>query len=408
VLRAVEIRVATLEERVAARRAASASARESLDDAARLAARATERLPELRAALAAVVADRGAAEADSLAVKERRSSAWDRLQRERERLERLRAACRALEAEGLERARERDAAAAAVTELDASAERVRLEVESLCERIEERYQLPLPGLLDRLEGTGVVRLESDPDVVADLEIGGRILEGVPDLEVRPGALSDFAAIEAQVSELAELRRQLGAVGDVNLAATEEYADVRTRHDQLVAQRADLEESIAGIRAAIAKMNKTCRQRFRDTFDRVDQYFREIYPRLTGGGTGHLALTNEDDLLETGVDVLVQPPGKKLQNLHLLSGGEKAMTAIAVLLSLFRVKPSPFCVLDEVDAPLDEANGTRFNEILREMAGLAQFILITHNRKTMECADTLYGVTMPTPGVSRLVSVRLDA
>ena len=141
---------------------------------------------------------------------------------------------------------------------------------------------------------------------------------------------------------------------------------------------------------------------------VAENLQEVYPRLTGGGTARLSLTNEEDLLETGVEIFVQPPGKRLQNLALLSGGEKAMTAIAMLFALFQVKPSPFCVLDEVDAPLDEANGGRFNEVVKEMAALAQFILITHNRKTMEAADTLYGVTMPTPGVSRLVSVRLEA
>jgi len=126
----------------------------------------------------------------------------------------------------------------------------------------------------------------------------------------------------------------------------------------------------------------------------------------GGGAARLSLTDEEDLLETGVDIFVQPPGKRLQNLSLLSGGEKAMTAIALILSLFKVKPSPFCVLDEVDAPLDEANGSRFNEALREMAQHSQFIVVTHNRKTMECAATLYGITMPQPGCSRLVSVQL--
>jgi chromosome segregation protein len=155
------------------------------------------------------------------------------------------------------------------------------------------------------------------------------------------------------------------------------------------------------------MNKTCRERFRETFDRVDEAFRKAYPELVGGGEARLELTDEDDLLETGVEVVVRPPGKRAQSLSLLSGGEKAMTAIALLLALFSVKPSPFCVLDEVDAPLDEANGARFNDMLRRMAEVTQFIVITHNRKTMECADTLYGVTMPTPGCSALVSVRVD-
>ena len=162
-----------------------------------------------------------------------------------------------------------------------------------------------------------------------------------------------------------------------------------------------------IRKTIARINRTCRERFRETFDRVTEHFRDIYPRLSGGGQARLALTNEEDLLETGVEIFVQPPGKRLQNLSLLSGGEKALCAIALIFALFRVKPSPFCVLDEVDAPLDEGNGARYNDMLREMCDLTQFIVITHNKKTMECADTLYGVTMPDPGVSRLVTVKVS-
>ena len=160
-------------------------------------------------------------------------------------------------------------------------------------------------------------------------------------------------------------------------------------------------------AALQDFLRVSRERFRETYERVNGIFQELYPRLVGGGKARLGLTNEDDLLETGVEVFVQPPGKRLQSLTLLSGGETAMVAIALIFSLFRVKPSPFCLLDEVDAPLDEANGSRFNHMLAEMADLSQFIVITHNKKTMECVDTLYGVTMTTPGVSRLVTVSLD-
>jgi chromosome segregation protein len=165
--------------------------------------------------------------------------------------------------------------------------------------------------------------------------------------------------------------------------------------------------VTRIRAAIAKMNRTCRQMFREAFDDIQDHFCEIYPRLVGGGSARLALTNEEDLLETGVEIYVQPPGKRSQNLTLLSGGEKAMAAISLLMSMFKVRPSPFCLMDEVDAPLDEANGSRFNEMLKEMSTVSQFILITHNRKTMESADTLYGVTMVEPGTSRVVSVQLS-
>ncbi len=162
-----------------------------------------------------------------------------------------------------------------------------------------------------------------------------------------------------------------------------------------------------IEKAIAKINRTCRERFRETFDLVAEHFAGMYPRLVGGGSGRLMLTDEEDLLTCGVELQVQPPGKRVQNLSLLSGGEKAMAAISLIFSLFRVKPSPFCLLDEVDAPLDEGNGARFNDMLRDMSTVSQFIVITHNKKTMECADVLYGVTMPEPGTSRLVTVKID-
>jgi len=227
-----------------------------------------------------------------------------------------------------------------------------------------------------------------------------------------GALFELPAIQtfdpgAFGLRVEEARAELGRIGEVNLTAFEEYNELRTRHDDLESQRTDLDESVASIRSAIAKMNKTCRERFRETFDRVNEAFRTAYPELVGGGEAKLMLTDEEDLLETGVEIMVRPPGKRLQTLSLLSGGEKAMTAIALLLALFTVKPSPFCVLDEVDAPLDEANGARFNDMLKRMASMTQFLVVTHNRKTMECADTLYGITMPAPGCSTLVSVKID-
>jgi chromosome segregation protein len=145
----------------------------------------------------------------------------------------------------------------------------------------------------------------------------------------------------------------------------------------------------------------------ETFQQVNAKFQEVFPRLFCGGKAELKLTNEEDLLETGIDIIVQPPGKKLQNVTLLSGGEKALTAVALIFSIFLIKPSPFCLLDEVDAPLDDANIGRFNEMVREMTAFSQFIMITHNKATMAVADTLFGVTMEEPGVSKLVSVKLN-
>jgi len=335
-----------------------------------------------------------------------REQASERLERERARMVKLRDAAKVAEDALRDASVARDRLTTEVRRVEEHVASLQAETEALRARIDERYQVSLPGLLDRLDSKGVVVLPTDPRAAEALAIGDKSVEGVPDFELRAQMLGDYERIAEMVTEAEALRKQLADVGDVNLAALEEYQDVAERHSGLLAQREDLEQSVAKIRAAIAKMNRLCRQRFRDAFDQVNEYFRELYPRLVGGGSARLALTDEDDLLATGVEIYVQPPGKRLQNLTLLSGGEKAMTAIALLLSLFKVKPSPFCLLDEVDAPLDEANGTRFNDILKEMAHITQFIVITHNRKTMECGDTLYGVTMPNPGVSRAVSVRL--
>jgi chromosome segregation protein len=207
--------------------------------------------------------------------------------------------------------------------------------------------------------------------------------------------------------LVELRRRIDEIGEVNLTAIEEYRELEGRWEFLTSQQEDLRRSLEGLQTAIAKINRTTRRRFRETFDQVNATFQEVFPRLFRGGQAELRLTDEEDLLETGIEIIVQPPGKKLQNVNLLSGGEKALTAVALIFSIFLIKPSPFCMLDEVDAPLDEANIGRFNELVREMSERSQFIIITHNKRTMEIADTLYGVTMEEPGVSKLVSVRIN-
>jgi chromosome segregation protein len=212
--------------------------------------------------------------------------------------------------------------------------------------------------------------------------------------------------EKAASRLEELKRCIDNIGEVNLTAIDEYRELEQRWEFLCGQERDLQNSLDGLQAAIAKINRTTRKRFRETFDQVNSMFQEIFPRLFLGGRAELTLTDEQDLLETGIEIVVQPPGKRLQNVGLLSGGEKALTAIALIFAIFLIKPSPFCVLDEVDAPLDEANIQRFNEMVREMSSNSQFIVITHSKRTMEMADVLYGVTMEDPGISKLVSVQL--
>jgi chromosome segregation protein len=211
---------------------------------------------------------------------------------------------------------------------------------------------------------------------------------------------------ARKTRLAELQRLLDEMGEVNLMAIDEYANMEERFTFLTSQKDDLEESLRSLQQAIQRINRTTRQRFLETYNYVNAKFQEVFPRLFCGGKAELRLTNEDDLLETGIDIIVQPPGKKLQNVTLLSGGEKALTAVALIFSIFLIKPTPFCLLDEVDAPLDDANIGRFNEMVREMSAISQFIIITHNKATMQVADTLYGITMESPGSSKVVSVKL--
>ena len=167
------------------------------------------------------------------------------------------------------------------------------------------------------------------------------------------------------------------------------------------------QTIAELDQAIKKIDRASRERFQEAFQVINQHFGEVFTQLFGGGTAGLSLLDEEDVLESGIDVMAQPPGKRLQSVMLLSGGEKALTAIALLFAIFQYKPSPFCILDEVDDPLDDANIGRFVRMLEGLKEQTQFILITHSRRTMEIADQLYGVTMEEPGVSKLVSVRLN-
>lgn len=223
-------------------------------------------------------------------------------------------------------------------------------------------------------------------------------------------LADTASeppLEAETrSRHGQLVGLLAQMGDVNPQAIEELAEIGARFEFLSTQRLDLEAALADLHAAIARIDDTSRQLFADTFAAVNAQFKLLFPRLFRGGEAELVLTEPDDLLGTGIEMLVCPPGKKVQNVALLSGGEKALCAIALIFAVFRVKPSPFCLLDEVDAPLDDANIGRFNELVREMSQMSQIVLITHNKRTMEIADILYGITMEEAGISKLVGVRM--
>jgi chromosome segregation protein len=207
--------------------------------------------------------------------------------------------------------------------------------------------------------------------------------------------------------IARLKDRIDRLGPVNMMAIEQFDELEARHAFLRTERADLVTSIAQTTEAIRRIDETTRRRFTEAFTAINRNFQESFATLFGGGRAGLTLLDENDPLESGIDIIAQPPGKRLQSVQLLSGGEKALTAIALMFGMFKYKPSPFCLLDEIDAPLDDANIGRFVEMLRGMQHCTQFIVITHNRKTMEIADRLYGVTMEEPGVSKLISVQLN-
>lgn len=247
--------------------------------------------------------------------------------------------------------------------------------QALLDTIAERYQLDLVEVVPEHEGRDPFEAENDE----------------------------------RATELRELLEKMS--GDINLTAIDEYGEVARRFEFLTAQKADLEDAVEQLERAIDKINKTSRRLFKEAFTAINTTFKEVFPRLFRGGQAHLSLAAgkdgaEIDVLEAGVEIFAQPPGKKNTTVDQLSGGEKALTAVALVFSIFLIKPSPFCILDEVDAPLDEANVDRYNEIVREMTDRSQFIVITHNKRTMESADHLYGVTMQEAGVSKLVTVNL--
>ncbi len=218
--------------------------------------------------------------------------------------------------------------------------------------------------------------------------------------------SDELAAEDQAHR--EMRARLDAMGPVNMMALEEYKEAAERHEFLGTQRKDLIDAIENTAATIREIDQVSRQKFEEAFHKINENFQATFRKLFGGGHGFMRLTDLENSAESGIDVVASPPGKKLQNVLLLSGGEKALTALALLVGIFQYTPSPFCILDEVDAPLDESNIARFTELVRELSVQTQFILITHSKRTMSIAPVLYGVTMQEPGVSKLVSVRFGA
>ena len=252
------------------------------------------------------------------------------------------------------------------------------------------------------------KLQSDLQHMADTCLNDLGIE-------RPVLMADTTIVLVAAEELAtedqaqrDMRARLDAMGPVNMMALEEYKETSERHQFLETQRKDLLDAIENTAATIREIDQVSRQKFEEAFHKINENFQATFRKLFGGGHGFMRLTDLENSAESGIDVVASPPGKKLQNVLLLSGGEKALTALSLLVGIFQYTPSPFCILDEVDAPLDEANIARFTELVREMSVQTQFILITHSKRTMSIAPVLYGVTMQEPGVSKLVSVRFGA
>jgi len=300
-----------------------------------------------------------------------------------------------------------DAIRAVVSELDVARATAEAELSHLAHTCEDAVNASLDEVVaevDQLEREG----QATPDASAITSDDGDDEEAPEDLSTPAAAVvaAEQRALSAEEA-ITALRAKIDRLGPVNMMAIEQFDELETRHVFLTTERKDLVDSIAQTSEAIKRIDETTRSRFVEAFAAINLNFQHMFSTLFGGGRAGLTLLDENDPLESGIEIIAQPPGKRLQSVQLLSGGEKALTAIALMFGMFKYKPSPFCLLDEIDAPLDDANIGRFVEMLRGMQQHTQFIVITHNRKTMEIADRLYGVTMEEPGVSKLISVQLN-
>jgi chromosome segregation protein len=301
---------------------------------------------------------------------------------------------------------ERNASEAREGLLQVESEQVRTRLSEIDELLKEARMVLDQSRDRRVElASAAAKLRSDAEHMAESclnDLGVQRHELMADTSI-PIVSGDELALEDQAYR--EMRTRLDNMGPVNMMALEEYKETAERHQFLETQRQDLLDSIQNTIATIKEIDTLSRQKFEEAFHKINENFQKTFTKLFGGGHAFMRLTDEENSAESGIDVVASPPGKKLQNVLLLSGGEKALTALSLLVGIFQYAPSPFCILDEVDAPLDEANIGRFTELVKEMSVETQFVLITHSKKTMSIAPVLYGVTMQEPGVSKLVSVR---
>ncbi|MBT8149071.1 MAG: AAA family ATPase, partial [Gammaproteobacteria bacterium] len=270
---------------------------------------------------------------------------------------------------------------------------------------QERHQLEQKSSSTRSK-LEQARIDSQAMEVRTKTIEEQLAESGFEVQQIIEQLPEEANLEQWQGQLDDVLNRIERLGAINLAAIEEYKTESERKRHLDAQNEELETALATLENAIHKIDRETRNLFKETFDALNSSLQGLFPKVFGGGAAYLEMTG-DDLLSTGITIMAQPPGKKNSTIHLLSGGEKALTAIALVFSIFQLNPAPFCMLDEVDAPLDDANTARYARLINEMSGKVQFIFITHNKITMEMADHLMGVTMHEPGCSRLVSVDID-
>jgi chromosome segregation protein len=270
---------------------------------------------------------------------------------------------------------------------------------------EERLQAE-SALAPLRERIGELRLKEQAAQINHDQHAGQLQEAGADEERLAAEAASAPRPSSLQGEITRLTQAIAELGAVNLAALEELKTSRERKGFLDAQSADLEEAVGTLEDAIRRIDRETRELLRETFESVNRHFGALFPVLFGGGEARLIMTGEE-ILDAGVQVMAQPPGKRNSTIHLLSGGEKALTAIALVFSLFQLNPAPFCLLDEVDAPLDDSNAQRFCDLVRRMSAQTQFLFISHNKITMEMAAQLIGVTMPESGVSRVVAVDIE-
>ena len=243
------------------------------------------------------------------------------------------------------------------------------------------------------------------------DISDTINELWNEYEITPNNATEYPKptnIQETQKRVNELHNQIKELGSVNVDSIEEYKKTKERYETICEQRLDLENTMAKLRNIITEMTQTMKEQFSEKFKQISKNFNEVFQELFGGGKAELVLEDENNILECGIDIKVQPTGKKLQNMMLLSGGEKALTAIALLFAILKINPAPFCILDEIEAALDDVNVYRFAEFLKKFSKTTQFLVITHRKGTMEAADTVYGITMEENGISKLLSIRLKA